>query len=159
MTPSVKRRTLGALLAIAVVGAAAAAPAQDNLAIVKHRQALMNRQSDDLKSIRGYLNGKVDLAKAQASAADLVQTAKLIANSFPPGTATTDFPGISGAKPEIWTEPDKFAAAQKAYADKADALLVAVKSGDKAEIQTAFMDAGKNGCGNCHATFRQKIVH
>jgi cytochrome c556 len=159
MKPSIKHWMLGALLSIAVLGGAAPAPAQDKLAIVKHRQALMTRQGNDLKKIRGYLDGKVDLAQAQASAADLIQTAKLIAASFPPGTATTDFPGKSGAKPEIWTEPDKFAAAQKTYAEKADALSAAVKSGDKAEIKTAFLDAGKNGCGNCHATFREKIQH
>jgi len=159
MKPLIKHWVLGALMSIAVIGVATPAPAQDKLAIVKHRQALMNHQGDDLKKIRGYLDGKADLAQAQSSAADLVQTAKLIADLFPAGTGTTDFPGKSGAKPEIWTEPDKFAAAQKTYADKAEALLAAVKSGDKAEIKTAFIDTGKNGCGNCHATFREKIQH
>ena len=29
--------------------------------------------------------------------------------------------------------------------------------GDKAAIETAFNDLGKNGCGACHTTFREKI--
>ena len=36
-------------------------------------------------------------------------------------------------------------------------LLAAVKTGDKAAIQTAFGDMGKNGCGACHGKFREEI--
>jgi cytochrome c556 len=34
---------------------------------------------------------------------------------------------------------------------------VAVKSGNKGAIETAFGDLGKNGCGGCHETFREKL--
>ncbi len=61
------------------------------------------------------------------------------------------------AKPVIWTDWNKFLEAQKAAASKADTLLVAVNGGDKTAIETAFNDLGKNGCGGCHTTFREKI--
>ena len=57
----------------------------------------------------------------------------------------------------MWTDWDKFLEAQKTAAAKADALLAAIKGGDKAAIQTAFADLGKNGCGACHTTFREKL--
>ena len=57
----------------------------------------------------------------------------------------------------IWTDWNKFLDAQKTAADKAQTLLVAVNSGDKAGIETAFNDLGKNGCSGCHTTFREKI--
>ena len=37
------------------------------------------------------------------------------------------------------------------------ALVVVVNSGDKTAIEAAYGDLGKNGCGNCHTTFREKI--
>ena len=50
-----------------------------------------------------------------------------------------------------------FLDAQKTANDKAEVLLVAVKSGDKTKIEAAFGDLGKNGCGGCHETFREKL--
>jgi cytochrome c556 len=35
---------------------------------------------------------------------------------------------------------------------------VAVNGGDKSAIEAAFADLGKNGCGGCHTTFREKIA-
>jgi cytochrome c556 len=159
MRSSTKRGVFGAALALAWISMIGLAVPQDAEQVVKRRQALMNRQGDDLKAIKEYLDGKGDLAKAQASAADLIQASRMIADMFPPGTSTAEFPGKSGAKPAIWSDRDKFVADQKTAAEKTDVLLVAVKSGDKAAITAAFGDLGKNGCGNCHTTFREKIEH
>ena len=46
-------------------------------------------------------------------------------------------------------------AAQQNALSKAQALDAAVKTGDKAQIQTAFADIGKNGCNGCHDAFRE----
>ncbi len=76
---------------------------------------------------------------------------------FPPGTGAPSPDGKFAPKPAVWTDWNKFLEAQKNAADKADALLVAVKSGDKTQIAAAFGDLGKNGCGACHETFREKL--
>ena len=152
-----KFRMLGAALAIAVVGASGPALAQDKETVLKDRQATMKEQGKNTGAVKAYLDGKGDLAQAKAGAADLTQTTKKIPELFPPGTDGPNPTGDYVAKPVIWTDWNKFLDAQKAAASKADALLVALNSGDKTAIETAFNDLGKNGCGACHTTFREKI--
>jgi cytochrome c556 len=153
----VKMQVFGAALAILVAGAGGTALAQDKEAVLKNRQATMKEQGKDIGAVKAYLEGKGDLAQAKAGAANLTQTTKKIPELFPPGTGGPNPTGDYVAKPDIWTDWNKFLDAQKAAASKADALLVALNSGDKTAIETAFNDLGKNGCGACHTTFREKI--
>ena len=51
-----------------------------------------------------------------------------------------------------WISP-----ARGTAAEKANALVTAIKGGDQAAIQAAFSDLGKNGCGGCHEKFREEI--
>ena len=153
-----KARVLGAAAAILVAGAAGFALAQDKETVLKERQATMKEQGKDAGAVKAYLDGKGDLAQAKTGAANLTQTTKKIPQLFPAGTGGPSPDGDYVAKPEIWTDWNKFLEAQKAAAAKADALLVAVNGGDKAAIQAAFDDLGKNGCGGCHTTFREKIA-
>jgi cytochrome c556 len=153
-----KARVLGAAAAIVVAGAAGFALAQDKEAVLKDRQATMKEQGKDIGAVKAYLDGKGDLAQAKTGAANLTQTTKKIPQLFPAGTGGPSPDGDYVAKPEIWTDWNKFLDAQKAAATKADALLVAVNGGDKSAIEAAFNDLGKNGCGGCHTTFREKIA-
>jgi cytochrome c556 len=148
---------LVAALAIVVAGANGVALGQDKEAVLKERQATMKEQGKDAGAVKAYLDGKGDLAQAKAGAADLTQTTKKIPGLFPPGTGGPNPTGDYVAKPVIWTDWDKFLEVQKAAASKADALLVALNAGDKTAIEAAFNDLGKNGCGACHTTFREKI--
>jgi len=152
-----KFRLLGAALVIGVASMGAASLAQDKETVLKDRQATMKEQGKSLGAVKAYIDGKGDLAQAKAGAADLTQTTKKIPDLFPPGTAGPNPTGEYVAKPVIWTDWNKFLDAQKTAAGKADALLLAVNSGDKTAIETAFNDLGKNGCGGCHTTFREKI--
>jgi cytochrome c556 len=152
-----KTRWLGIAVAIGIAGSAGIALAQDKETVLKNRQATMKEQGKDLGAVKAYLDGKGDLAQAKAGAANLTQTTKKIPDLFPPGTAGPNPTGDYVAKPVIWTDWNKFLDAQKAAASKADALLVAVNGGDKTAIDAAFNDLGKNGCGACHTTFREKI--
>lgn len=144
-------------LAVAIVSLAAAGTAwsQDQMATVTHRQDVMKGQGKHLTAIKGYLGGKVDKATATTDAADLVASIKTIPTLFPKDSGMAQFPGKSYAKPVIWSEPDKFSAAQQNALAKAETLAAAMKNGDKAKIQAAFVDLGKNGCGGCHTTFRE----
>ena len=156
MRSSLKLLALGAMLAL---GAASStdALAADKEQVIKDRQALMKEQGKDAGAVKAYLDGKGDLAQAKAGAANLTQTTKKIPDLFPPGTDGPNPTGDYVAKPVIWTDWNKFLDVQKAAASKAEALLVAVNGGDKTAIEAAFTDLGKNGCGACHTTYREKI--
>jgi cytochrome c556 len=146
----------GAMIAGVLFGAAARAPAMDGSQVIKDRAALMKQQAKDLGAVKAYFTGKGNQAAAAAAAADLTRTTRKIPDLFPPGSDAASPDGKFAPKPEIWSQPDKFLAAQKNAAAKAEALLAAVNGG-KAEIQAAFADLGKNGCGGCHEHFRTKL--
>jgi cytochrome c556 len=157
MSSVMRFQVLAVALGIVMGGASGVALGQDKETVLKDRQATMKEQGKDVGAVKAYLDGKGDLAQAKAGATDLTQTTKKIPALFPPGTGGPNPTGDYVAKPVIWTDWDKFLDAQKTAAAKADALLVAVNGGDKAAIETAFNDLGKNGCGACHTTFREKI--
>ena len=157
MSTITRFRVLGAALAILVASASGMALGQDKETVLKDRQATMKEQGKDIGAVKAYLDGKGDLAQAKAGATGLTQTTKKIPELFPPGTGGPNPTGDYVAKPVIWTDWNKFLDAQKAAAGKAEALLVALNGGDKTAIEAAFNDLGKNGCGACHTTFREKI--
>jgi cytochrome c556 len=157
MASSIKRRVFGAVMTFAALGAVGAAAAVDAEAVVKERQATMKQQAKAMGGVKAFLDGKSDQAAAQAAATILTQTTQKIPDLFPPGSGKPSPDGDFAPKAAIWTNWDKFLDVQKAAGAKADALLAAVKTGDKAAIQTAFADLGKNGCGACHTNFREKL--
>jgi len=157
MKPTTGRLLQAAALILALSGISGIAVAQDREAVIKNREALMKGQGKDIGSVKAYTEGKADLAQAEAGAAGLAQSTKKIPEAFPPGTGGTNSDGKFATKPAIWTDWNKFLEAQKNAHAKAEALLVAVKSGDKARIEAAHGDMGKNGCGGCHETFREKL--
>lgn len=153
---SLKLMVLGAALAIAAAGSTGAL-AVDKDQVIKDRQALMKEQGGDMGAIKGFLDGKNDQATATAKAGDLVDAIKKIPSVFPPDTGGPNPDDKYTTKPEIWSDGKGFTAAADTAADKATALLAAVKGGDKTAIQAAFSDMGKNGCGGCHEKFREEI--
>jgi cytochrome c556 len=156
MRSSLKLLALGAVFAIGAVNLPGALAA-DKAQVIKDRQSLMKEQGADLGAVKAYLDDKGDLAKATTAATDLIQTMKKIPDAFPPGTEGPNPEGKFAPKAEVWSDAKGFLAARDTAATKADALLVAVKGGDKAAIQTAFADLGKNGCGACHGKYREEI--
>jgi len=148
---------LAAIMTLAGAGLGGLALAQDKETVIKNREALMKGQGKDLGSVKAYIEGKGDLAQAEAGAAGLTQSTNKIPEMFPPGTGGTSTDGKYATKPAIWTDWNRFLDAQKTAHAKAEALLVAVKSGNKGTIETAFGEMGKNGCGGCHETFREKL--
>lgn len=157
MRSSARRQIFGAAVAVAVIGAVGAAAAIDPDAIVKQRQATMKQQGKDMGGVKAFLDGKTDQAAALTAATGLTETTRKIPGLFPPGTDKPSPDGDYRPKAAIWTDWNKFLDAQKAAATKAEALLAAVKGGDKPAILAAFGDLGKNGCGNCHTNFREKL--
>jgi cytochrome c556 len=146
-----------ALAAVALgTGICAGAARSDDAAVIDTRQNVMKSQGKDMTAIKAYIDDKADLASAQAAGTDLVTQIGKIPEIFPKGSGMDAYPGKSWAKPIVWSEADKFAATAKTAAEKAAALSAALKGGDKPQITAAFGDMGKNGCGACHETFREK---
>src|ERR1700751_4414594 len=156
MLPLMNIRALGVSGVVVLEGGTGIALGQDKETVLKDRQATMKEQGKDMQSIKAFLDGKGDLAQAKEGAVNLTKTTNKIPALFPPGTGGPNPAGDYVAKPVIWRDWDKFIAAQKTAVTKADALVVAVNSGDKAAIEVAYGDLGKNGCGNCHTSFREK---
>jgi cytochrome c556 len=145
-----------ATIGLLAAGAVIAAPPPDTAQVIKQRQDVMKRQLNATKALKAYLEGKASLADAQAAAADLRITARLIPSLFPPNTGMEQIPK-SHAKPIIWQDWNKFLENQHILVIKTDALVAAAQSGDHNRIAATFVDMGKNACGACHSTFRAPL--
>jgi len=130
--------------------------AQDKAAIVKDRQAYMKAQGADTKTIGDYAKGTADKASAIKAIDDLLARNPKMLALFAPGTSTTDMPGVSYAKPAIWTDKDHFAMTISTLHDLEVKEAALIKTGTPAEVGAGLADLGKNGCGGCHAAFREK---
>ena len=141
----------------AVIGLGAVGLAQDKEAAIKVRRDTMKRQGDDVKAIADFAKGEGDQATALAKANDLLELNPKIIALFVPGTSAAEFPGKTGAKPEIWKEWDKFKTLPAGLKTEEEKLAAAVKSGDKAAVGAQLAATGKNGCGACHTPYREKL--
>ena len=164
MKPSVKLAVVS-VIALAA-GFYADVARSDDAAVIDDRQAFMKAQSKDLGAVKAFTEDKGDLTAAQTAGADLVTRIPKIPDMFPKGTGMDTYPEKSYAKPAIWTDHDKFLAADKNALTAAEALDAALKSGDKAVITTAFGNMTRDfwgtssttpgACGGCHGTFAEK---
>jgi cytochrome c556 len=155
MGSSLKLLALGAVLIVGLAGIPGTAPAQDAAAIVKQRQDAMRQQTRDLRAIKDFSDGKGKQEAAVAASAELTRTVPKIPDLFPPGTGMAPPEGKFRPKPEVWTQWNKFLAANKTVVEQVNVLDAAVKSGDKQRIAAAFTKL--NGCDACHDDFREKI--
>lgn len=67
-------------------------------------------------------------------------------------TADGNYPPTH-AKPEVWSQPDAFKAAQDKFQASVHALLIAAQAGKPEQLQPA-VDAVTNSCKACHKDFR-----
>ena len=146
-----KKSLLLAALALASLSAHAQfAKVED---AVEYRQASLSVMGTHFHRIAEVVKGEKPYNKAatENDAAIVEMMSKLPWTAFPPNSIVGD----SKAKPEIWTQQDKF----KADADKLQAatqkLSASAKTGDLAAIKTAFGDTGK-ACKACHEDFKKK---
>ena len=162
MTLRVRLSVIGAAFALTLVGPGAGW-AQDAQTVINQRQDLMKLQGRHLGAIKGFTEGKTDLAAAQAAAADLVGTTSTIPTLFPQGTSNAQFPARRAPSPISGRNGTAFIADQTAAHNQAEALDTAVQGGDKAAITAALDSLGRDvsartqnpgACGACHAAFR-----
>lgn len=150
---------LGAAMATAMVLAVPSLlSAQDPAAVVKERQETMKKLGDHMKAINAFVESGTGSAEdVAARAAEIQQVAEKIPTLFPAGTSMDDDVGKTGAKPVIWSDRAGFEASAEKLGQEAGELATAATGGDSTAIGTQFAALGKEGCGNCHQTFRQKL--
>ena len=139
------------------VGAATSivALAQDKDKVIADRQDFMKKQIREWIVVRNYVQGTADQQAATAAVDNLAKLVPDVPKHFPPGTDGPTSDGKWATKPEVWTQRDKFAAAEKKVTDQVAALGAAVKSGDKAKTEVAFKEL--DACAACHNDFRAKL--
>ena len=142
----------GAAALLAIGLSAGTALAQDKEKVVDERQEFMKQQGRQWVAIRNYLQGKGEQAAALSAAEALRKSLPDVAKYFPPGTGVGEVPVKTRAKPEIWQEHEKFAAADKKVTEQVAAVETALKTGDKDKVEVAFKDL--DGCNACHKEFR-----
>lgn len=141
----------------AVIGITAAYPAaaqfQKPEDAIKYRKAVFTVMSTHFGRVGAMANGKIPFdAKAAADSADIAtMMSKLPYVAFVEGSDKGD----TRAKPEIWTEMDKFRAAASKMQDEMVKLNVAAKSGNLDSIKAAFGPTGQ-ACKGCHDTYRNE---
>jgi len=120
---------------------------------IAYRQAVMKGIASHITAIAMVAKGEVSYTShVQGHAQAMAGLAKLIPEIFPKGSDTG---APTEAKPEIWTEWDKFTAAAKNLEDQATKLAEVSAGGDVAAIGAQLGEVGK-ACGGCHEQFRKK---
>jgi cytochrome c556 len=138
-------------------GVATALPAAAQFAkpedAIKYRKAGMSMMATHFGRVAGMAAGKIPFdAKA---AADNAETATMLSKLPYAGFIDGTDKGDTKAKPEIWSEPDKFKAAASKMQDEMVKLNVAAKSGNLDAIKAAAGDTGK-ACKACHDNYRKE---
>jgi cytochrome c556 len=120
--------------------------------VVKERMDLMDTQKDAMKVIGAMAKGQVpfDAAKAAAAAQEIETTAAKIPELFPEGTSG----GHSEAKPEVWTQWDKFTGDAEGLEGAASDLVTALQA--EAPDWKAKFKGVIDACKTCHKTFRME---
>jgi cytochrome c556 len=143
------------MVAAFAVGTAASMPAaaqfQKPADAIKYRQSAFTVMGNHVSRIGAMVQNRVpfDAATALANAEIVATLSKLPYAGFVEGTAEG-----TKAKPAIWSQRAKFDAAASTMQDNAAKLSVAAKTGDLAQIRTAFGALGAS-CKACHDDFRE----
>ena len=135
------------VIAAASVVALAATPAE----MQKIRHEHYEKLGEDFKAVRDNSRGSPDWAVLEKASASIQEATVNQMQWFPKGTGPEA--GKTRALPEIWSKPAEFDAAQKMFADRAPALVAAVKAKDADAVGKAFRELG-GACKNCHDNFR-----
>jgi cytochrome c556 len=154
--PSMKYRAALLAAALGLVTALTAMPAaaqyRNAEAAIKYRQSAMALQGNHMARIFAMANGQVPFdAKVAAEQIEVVSMLnRLQFAAFIDGSDK----GNTRAKPEIWTEKDKFAAAVAKSQEDVAKLAAAGKTGNLDQIKAAAGSVGQS-CKACHDAYQK----
>jgi cytochrome c556 len=147
-------------VAIGVAGAAFAQAKPEDA--IRARQAIMRVTAINFGPVANMAQDKTpynkDVFVANAVRMESVWAMNaaqfFIAGSDKP-VAGAKIASFTDAKPEIWSQPDKFKSAANHLGEEIGKLAQAARSGDEKAMKAAAGDVGK-ACKACHDDFRMK---
>jgi len=150
-----------ALVLASGLGAAVALAADEPANVVKYRKHFMDANGAHIAMIASVIKGEVSLSdQIAANANALAEQGKLLTASlqqlFPEGTAKGETAEKSAALPAIWEKWSGFEQAAQKFQEESAKLAEVAQGGDMAAIAQQLGALGKQGCGACHETFREK---
>lgn len=145
------------LLAATVLGLTAAAADTDPKTVIADRQAVMKGFAQKTKIIKAFADSDGDQAAALAAAREIAETAPRLPGLFPRGSGTEVAGVVTHAKPEIWTDWDRFQGTATRLAGEANSLATAIAAGDRSAAKEGLAATGRVGCGACHEIFRAPL--
>lgn len=121
---------------------------------VEYRQGVLGVMGHHFGVVGAMASGKLPFdAKAAQANADLVVTlSRLPWSAFVEGSDKGD----TNARPEVWSQPDKFKAAAQKYQDAVVKLAAAAARATKADDLKPAFGAAAETCKSCHDDFRKK---
>ncbi|MBF0153093.1 MAG: cytochrome c [Magnetococcales bacterium] len=147
-----KKIILSLAIVAALSGTMAPLGAEESNPAIVHRQAILDTVGGHMKAIKSILVLGFDAPQDVAfHAQGIVDGFSHMGNSFPPGSDK----GETKAKPEIWTQGDKFKQHNGNALKAANDLVGASKGSDKQAILAAFKKMGE-ACKACHDDFKGK---
>jgi cytochrome c556 len=145
-------RLIGMVAALAVVGAAGMASAQDAKMVNDQRVAGMKGVGGAFGGVvMRYVRGDIEYGPNVAEAGKRLDA---LAKSAPAWFTVAPTPDLnSAAKAEIWSNKADFDAKLAGFQTAAANLAAVIDSGDKARITAAAQAVGAT-CGTCHTPYR-----
>jgi cytochrome c556 len=155
-------RIFAAALVLATgLGAAVALAADEPENVVKYRKHFMDANGAHIAMIASVIKGEVSFTDGVAANAQaLAEQGKLLSANlkhlFPEGTAKDETPEKSAALPVIWEKWGDFEQAAQKFQEETSKLAEVAQGSDMTAIAQQLGALGKEGCGACHQTFREK---
>jgi len=150
------RLSIVASLTLLAAAGAIAAPLSQKAAlkIMHERHEGMEAVGTTNKILRRELGGDTpNLVAIRSAANSMAGIADKSSRWFPKGTGPDV--GKTGAKQEIWQNPDDFAAKRRAFQAAAGALDRAARMGNITTIKESYAELGKT-CKGCHDLYREE---
>jgi cytochrome c556 len=149
----------GALVLSAVLASAVALAADEPANIIKYRKAIMSANGGHIGALAGMAKGEVTFTDEAAFHAEaLHQLSQNLERLFPEGSGKGQTEEDSDALLVIWEKPDEFRQAIQKLQEETAKLAELTASGnfDQVAFAQQIGQLGKQGCGGCHETFREK---
>jgi cytochrome c556 len=128
-----------------------AAQAQGDETFVQYRQKVMSANGASMGAINDILKNKLPYQGHIAThAQDIQHLSTLIAEAFKKEVTA----GKTDAKPEIWKDWEKFAAAAKEVGEESGKLAAVARAGNMEAIEAQAKKLGE-ACSSCHKPFRK----
>jgi cytochrome c556 len=147
-----KSWTLAAAALLACGSAAAQFKGADDA--IEYRQGALGVMGHHFGVIGAMASGKLpfDARAAQANADLVVTLSRLPWPAFVPGSDQGD----TNARPEVWSQADRFKADAQKLQDAAVKLAAAAAKATKPDDLKAAFGAAADTCKSCHDDFRKK---